>query len=129
DSTRQFGDATANCGVLPGVGRQQPQRGRPVVPRRHKIAGVGRRLGAGSELFQRVGMNQRRAGRTDQRVGRQLSAAACTVGWGQAGAETGSAPTRYGPRISTMGAPVMRQAWRIPMTMMNPLISPEGKLP
>src|SRR6266480_4863461 len=113
------------------MGRQQAQCRRPVVPRARQIARSRGNVGPGCELFQRVGMNERRAGGAGQRIRRQFSTAAGAVcrRRRQAGLAAGAAPTRYGPRICNEGAPVILQACLMPMKMMNALMRPEGNDP
>src|SRR6185295_11089057 len=81
------------------------------------------------ELFQRVGMDQRRAGGTRQRIRRQLSSAAGAECRSHAGVGAGVAPTRYGPRICNQGAPVILQACFRAMKMMSALMRPDGNDP
>src|SRR5260370_2057439 len=129
DPASELDDPVADRRVLLSVGRQQTQCGLPVAPCADGIARAGRGVGLGRKLFQRAGMNERRAGGTRQRIGWQFGTAGCAVCRRQAGVETGAAPTRYGPRISSLGAPVILQACLIPMKMMNALMRPDGNDP
>ena len=90
-------------------GRQKRERIGPPIARGREVAVSRRGLGFGREKLQAIGMNQRSARGTRQRVRRKLGAAPAAIDGGQAVGAAG-APTRYGPRICSRGAPVIRHA-------------------
>src|SRR5262249_48807725 len=129
DLSIERGDAFADHAVLLRLRRQQPQRRHPAIARDGEVTVSSGRLGLRCERLERVGVNERRAGRAGERTRRELGPATRAGCGCHAGVGAGVAPTRYGPSVRSVGAAVIRHACRMPMKMMNALMSPAGNDP